>query len=59
MCTLGLTNDLIDGGQLRAKPRVHKVKPDHVLKNLFSPQVATVYQVVGYNPIVHVRPHLK
>ena len=33
MCTLVLTNDLIDCGQLRAKPRLCKVKPKHVLKN--------------------------
>ena len=29
-CTLGLTNDLIDGGQPRAKPHLHKVKPNHI-----------------------------
>ena len=46
-CTLGLTNDLIDGGQLRAKPRLRKAKPNHVLETVFSPQLATVYQVVG------------
>ena len=46
-CTLGLTNDLIDGGQPRAKPRLRKAKPDHVLKTVFNPQLATVYQVVG------------
>ena len=47
-CTLGLTNDLIDGGQPRAKPLLRKVKPNHVLKTVFSPRLATVYEVVGY-----------
>ena len=46
-CTLGLTNNLIDGGQLRAKPCLLKAKPIHVLKTVFSPRLATVYQVVG------------
>ena len=46
-CTLGLTNDLIDGVQPRAKPYLRKVKPNHVLKTAFIPQLATVYQVVG------------
>ena len=45
-CTLGLTNDLIDGGQPRAKPHLCKVKPSHVLKSVFSSQLATVYQAV-------------
>ena len=31
----------MDGGQLGAKPR-------HVLKNVFRPRLATVYQVVFY-----------
>ena len=46
-CTLGLTNDLIDGGQPRAKPHLRKVKPNHVLKTIFSARLATVFQVVG------------
>ena len=46
-CTLELTNNLIDGGQLRAKPHLRKAKPNHVLKTVFSPRLATVYQVVG------------
>ena len=46
-CTLGLTNNLMDGGQPRAKPHLRKVKPNHVLKTVFSPRLATVYQVVG------------
>ena len=41
MCTLGLTNDLIDG---RAKPRLRKAKSNHVLKTIFSPFLSTVYQ---------------
>ena len=45
-CTLGLTNDLIDGGQPRTKAR--KAKPNHVLKTGFTPRLATVYQVVRY-----------
>ena len=28
-CTLTLTNDLIDGGQPRAKPHLRKAKPNH------------------------------
>ena len=28
--TLGLTNDLIDGSQPRAKPHLRKAKPNHV-----------------------------
>ena len=31
-CSLGLTNDLIDGGQWRATPHLRKVKPKQVLK---------------------------
>ena len=46
-CTLGLTNDLIDDGQPKAKPNLHKAKPNHVLKTVFSPRLAAVYQVVG------------
>ena len=34
-CTLGLTNDLIDSGQPRAKPHLHKAKLNHVLKSIF------------------------
>ena len=49
MCTLGLTNDLIDGGQLRAKPRLRKAKPNHVYKTVFIPRLAAVYQVVDYS----------
>ena len=30
-CTLEFTNDLIDGGQPRAKPHLRKAKPNHVL----------------------------
>ena len=37
-CTLGLTNDLIDGGQPRAIPHLCKAKPNHVLKTVFSPR---------------------
>ena len=40
---IGLTNDLIDGGQGRAKPHLHKVKSNQVLKNVSSPQLVTVY----------------
>ena len=47
MSTLGLTNDLIDGGQLRAKPHLCKANQNHVLKTVFSPRLATVYQLVG------------
>ena len=47
MCTFGLTKDLIDGGQPRAKPHLRKVKPNHVSKPIFSPQLATVHQVIG------------
>ena len=47
-CTLRETNDLIDGGQPRAKPHLRKAKPNHVLKTVFSPRLATVYDVVGY-----------
>ena len=58
MCTLGLTNDLIDGGQSRAKPHLHKVKPDHFKKNVLAlgwpPSTKTLV-----NPIVHIRPCLR
>ena len=57
-CSLGLTNDLIDGSQPRAKPHLRKAKPSHVLKTVFSPRLATVCQVVGYQR-VHGRPRLK
>ena len=46
-CNPGLTNDLIDGGLLRAKPCPLKAKPNHVLKNVFKLRLATVYQFVG------------
>ena len=50
-CTLGLSNDLIDAGQPRAKPGPicygYKVKPNHVSKTVLSPRLATVYQVIG------------
>ena len=46
-CTLGLTNDLIDGDQPRAKPNPRKVKTNNVLKTVFSPRLATTYQVIG------------
>ena len=36
---------LIDGGQPRAKSHLCKVKLNDVLKTVFSPQLATVYQV--------------
>ena len=38
-CTLVLTNDLIDGGQPRAKPRLRIAKPNYVLKSVFSSSV--------------------
>ena len=43
-------NDLIDGGQPRAKPHLRKAKPNNALKavRVFSTRLATVYQVVGY-----------
>ena len=53
MYTLGLTNDLIDSDQLRAKPHLHKVKANHVLKTVFSPWLATIYQV-----LVNLRVHI-
>ena len=34
-CTLGLTNDLIDSGQPRAKPHLRKTKLNHALKTVF------------------------
>ena len=40
-CTLGLTNDLIEGGQPRAKPRIRKAKSN---QTIFSPLLSTVYQ---------------
>ena len=46
-CTIGLANDLIDGGQPRAKPHLGKMKLNFVLKTVFSSRLATVYQVVG------------
>ena len=55
-CTLGLTNNLIDGGQLRAKPHLCKAKANHALKTVFSPRLA-VCQVIDYPKILHVRPH--
>ena len=48
-CTLWLTNDLIDGGRPRAKPHLRQAKPNQDLQTAFSPQFATVYQVVGYS----------
>ena len=51
--TLGLSNNFIDGGRPRAKPRLRKVKPHHILKTVFSPRLATVYQVLGYPKSTH------
>ena len=45
MCTLGLTSDLNDGGQPRAKPHLPKAKPNHVLETVFNPPLATVYHL--------------
>ena len=39
-----LTKDLMDGGQLMAKPHLRKTKPNYVF---FIPQLVTIYQVVG------------
>ena len=36
---LGLTNDLINCGQPRAKPHLHKVKLNNVLKPVFLAQL--------------------
>ena len=65
-CTLGLTNDLIDGGQARAKLHLCKAKPNHVLKTALALGWLLVNQVYqgNYikflgNPRVQVRPHLK
>ena len=35
-CTLGLTNDSIDGDQPRAKPHLRRAKPNHILKTVFK-----------------------
>ena len=51
---LELTNDLIDGGQPRAKPKLCKVKPNHVLKTIFSPRLATIYIESLVNPRVYL-----
>ena len=53
MCTLGITNDLIDGGQLRAKPHLCKVKPNHILKAVLAPGWSLLV-----NPVVHVRSNI-
>ena len=47
MCILWLTNDLIDGGQPRAKPHLGEVKPNHVFFLNVSPRLATVMIVAG------------
>ena len=52
-CTVGLTNDLIDGGQLRAKPCLRKAKPNHVSLG-WPPSIKSLV-----NPTVHVIPRLK
>ena len=58
MCILGLTNNYQDGGQLRAKPHLHKAKPNHVLyTNLALGWPPSIKSLV--NPRVHVRPRLK
>ena len=53
-CTLGLTNDLTDGGQLRAKPHLCEAKPDHVLNPFlvleWPPSIKSLV-----NPIVHAK----
>ena len=50
-CAPGLTNNLIDGGQPRAKPHLRKAKPNHVLALGWPPSIKSLV-----NPIVHVRP---
>ena len=39
-CTLGLTNDLIDGGQPRAEPHLCKVKLNRIFKTIFPPLIS-------------------
>ena len=56
--SLGLTSDLIDSGQPRAKPHLRKVKPNYVLKTILSPQLATVYQVVIYPKVYTLDPNV-
>ena len=57
-CTIRLANALIDGGQLRAKPHLCQVKPNHVLKNVFSLGWKPSIKLLA-NLIVHIRPRLK
>ena len=52
-CTLGLTKDLIDGGQPRVKP-LCKAKPNLLLAFGWPPSIKSLV-----NPRVHVRPRLK
>ena len=51
-CTLGLTNNLIDGGQPRVKP-LCKAKPNLLLAFGWPPSIKSLV-----NPRVHVRPRL-
>ena len=44
----GLTNNLIDCGQPRIKSRLRKAKPNHALKTVYGPRLATFYPVVCY-----------
>ena len=46
----------LDGGQPRAQPHLGKAKPN-VLNTVFSPRLATVYQVI--DPRGHTRSRLK
>ena len=54
-CTLGLTNDLINAGQPRAKLHLCKATPNHILRT-FGQQL---YIKSLVNPIVHVRVNPK
>ena len=56
---LGLTNDLINGGQPRAKHHLHKVKLNHVLKPVFSSVGWPLSTKSLANLLVHIRPCLK
>ena len=51
-CTLGITNDLIDGGQPRAKNGFKMWFWLYFTETWSSPRLATVYQV-------HIRPRLR
>ena len=66
-CTLGLTKNLVDGGQPRAKPHLGKVKPRNPTTTTTTPRNSTYCLQIPTSPSLpphsstpfHLWPHFK